>query len=204
MTEELLSVEIKKVVGPTPNGAAVLLGNDEKTFVIFIGFYEAAALLRELKEEQPARPLTHDLLHSVFLGFDLAIQKIIVSDIVDNAFCATLILEQRVGQPADGLRNEVRIDARPSDCMVLAVKNDADIYVTREVFDQVRDFSEFLDKDGPALGSLFASELSEDEFGPIRGEGLALDFPDVTDAAGDEPDDDGDADDVGHKKSSDD
>ena len=186
MTEELLNVEIKKVVGPTPNGAAVLLGDDDKTFVIFIGFYEAAALLRELKEEQPARPLTHDLLQSVFLGFDLEIQKIIVTDIVDNAFCATLILEQRMGQPSDSLRNEVRIDARPSDCMVLAVKNEADIYVTREVYDQVRDFSEFLDKDAPTLGSLFANELSEEEFGAIRGDALPLDLPDVTDALDDD------------------
>ena len=43
-------VDIKRIIGPTPNGAAILLGNEEKTFVIFIGFYEAAALIRELSD----------------------------------------------------------------------------------------------------------------------------------------------------------
>ncbi|MCA8962746.1 MAG: bifunctional nuclease family protein [Planctomycetes bacterium] len=185
MSEELIEVEIKKVVGPTSNGAAVLIGNDEKTFVIFIGFYEAAALLREIKDEQAPRPLTHDLLQSVFLGFDIGIRQIIISDIVENAFCATLILEQREHAAGD-LRNEVRIDARPSDCMVLAVKNQSDLFVTRGVFDQVQDFSDFVNEDASTLGSLFAGELSEEELA-TRTEGLPIDFPEVSTSGDGDP-----------------
>ena len=54
----------------------------------------------------------------------------------------TLVLEQQVkgdDGKLTGERNEVRIDARPSDCFVIALKNNADIHVTREVFDQVED-----------------------------------------------------------------
>ncbi|MEE8141525.1 MAG: bifunctional nuclease family protein [Planctomycetota bacterium] len=152
MSVELHKVEIKKVIGPTSAGAAILIGNETKTFVIFIGFYEAAALTRELKNESSSRPLTHDLIQSVLLGFDLTIKQIIISDIVDNAFCATLILEQRVPEKNgewSGRRNEVRIDARPSDCLVLALKNHADLYVTEEVFEQVQDFSEMVIGDPP-------------------------------------------------------
>lgn len=160
---ELEKVSIRRIIGPTPSGAAVLLGNDEKTFVVFVGFYEAAALIREINNETPARPLTHDLMQNVFLGFDVEVKKVIVSTIIENTFCATLILQQKVPSNASGeddscvdweseseggdadvwvsKRNEVRIDARPSDCLVLALKNKVDIYVTREVFDQVQDVS---------------------------------------------------------------
>lgn len=148
----LKRVEIKRVFAPTPTGTAVLLGNDDKTFLIFIGLYEATALLREMRRENAARPLTHDLIQSMLLGFDLTIKKVIVSDIIDNAFCATLILEQQQanGEALAGHRNEVRIDARPSDCLVLAVKNGSEIYVTDEVLEQVQDFSQLL-KEGSCL-----------------------------------------------------
>ncbi|MCZ6793875.1 MAG: bifunctional nuclease family protein [Planctomycetota bacterium] len=140
MTVELIKVDIKRVIGPTPSGAAVLLGNEQKTFVVFVGFYEAAALIREMNDETPARPLTHELLQSVFLGFDLEVKKVVVSSIIDSTFCATLILQQKSKNGA-ATRNEVRIDARPSDCLILALKNKVDIYVADEVFNQVQDVS---------------------------------------------------------------
>ncbi len=91
---EFHKVKIKRVIGPTPGGAAVLLGNEQKTFVVFVGFYEAAALIREINNETPARPLTHELLQNVFVGFDVEVKHVIISTIIDNTFCATLILQQ--------------------------------------------------------------------------------------------------------------
>ena len=58
MPEELHKIRIKKVLGPINTGTAVLLGNDEKTFVMFIGTYEGAAILRELNNEPPPRPMS--------------------------------------------------------------------------------------------------------------------------------------------------
>ncbi len=142
---EIQKVKIRRIIiGPTPSGAAVLLGNETKTFVVFVGSDEAAALIREMNGESPARPLTHELLQNVFLGFEVEVKSVIISSIIDNAFCATLVLQQRVENGADectGKRNEVRIDARPSDCLVLALKNNVDICVTEEVFEQVQDVS---------------------------------------------------------------
>jgi bifunctional DNase/RNase len=141
---ELIKVEIQRVIGPTPSGAAVLLGNHAKTFVVFVGYYEAAALLRELNGEKPARPLTHELLQNVFLGFDVVIKRIVISAIIESTFCATLVLQQQIRDESGewvGRRNEVRIDARPSDCLVLALKNKVDIFVAEDVFSQVQDVS---------------------------------------------------------------
>jgi bifunctional DNase/RNase len=145
MGEQLHKIRIKKVLGPTNTGTAVLLGNDQKTFVMFIGIYEGAAIIRELNGETPARPLTHELMSYVMSGFDIEVKQIVISDIVDNTFCATLILEQKCtngGGEFNGKRNEVRIDARPSDCLVIALKEKKEIYATQAVLDKVRDISE--------------------------------------------------------------
>ena len=145
---ELQKVKIKRIIGPTPSGAAVLLGNDAKTFVVFVGFYEAAALIREINKEVPARPLTHELIQNVFLGFDVTVKQVIISTIIENTFCATLILQQGNGNGNGEMttRSEVRIDARPSDCFVLAMKNNVDLFVTQEVFDEVQDVTKMTDE----------------------------------------------------------
>jgi bifunctional DNase/RNase len=169
-------VQIKKVIGPTDHGVAVLLGNEKKTFVIFIGLNEGAAIIRELRGERAQRPLTHDLLDYVFAGFSIEIRRIIISSIVDNTFYATLILEQKVvgdGGEWTGKRNEVRIDARPSDCLVLALKEKKEIFIEDEVFQAVTNIDGELEKfqkgfQKPSMGEGIEEELdlpteSEDE-----------------------------------------
>lgn len=160
------TVKIQRVIGPTPNGAAVLLGNEEKTFVIFIGFYEAAALIREINSEVTARPLTHELVQNVFLGFDIKVKNVVISAIIENTFCSTLVLQQEVGEGADGgewdgKRNEVRIDARPSDCLVLALKSKVDILVSDEVFSQVQDVSQMAEDVENSLAGMMGPPNSE-------------------------------------------
>ena len=162
------TVKIQRVIGPTPNGAAVLLGNEEKTFVIFIGFYEAAALIREVNNEATPRPLTHELIQNVFLGFDIKVKNVVISTIIDNTFCSTLVLQQEVGEGEgtdggewNGKRNEVRIDARPSDCLVLALKSKVDILVSDEVFSQVQDVSQMAEAVENSLAGMMGPPSSE-------------------------------------------
>lgn len=150
MSEALNKIRIKKVLGPINAGTAVLLGNEDKTFVMFIGTYEGAAILREINDEKPPRPMTHDLLEYVMTGFEIQVKKVVISSIVDNTFCATLVLQQecKQGEEWTGRRNEVHIDARPSDCLVLALKTGVDIYATDQVLEKVHDISEGLQLQG--------------------------------------------------------
>ena len=142
---ELEKVRLRNVIGPTSGGTAVILGNEKKNFVMYVGVFEGAAILRELNSEEPPRPLTHELIAFLLTGFDIQVKRIVISDIVDNTFCATLVLEQKIldgdGTP-EGKRNEVRIDARPSDCIVIALKTKSEIFVTRDVMEKVKDISE--------------------------------------------------------------
>lgn len=190
---QLENVKIKRVIGPTPSGAAVLLGNEKKTFVVFVGFYEAAAILREINHETPARPLTHELIQNILIGFDVEVKSIVVHQILENTFCATLVLQQKV-QPGKeewvGKRHEVRIDARPSDCFVLALKNKADIHVTKEVFDQVQDVSKMAEEVegtlaggqmGAATTAEFDLDLPSGGEAPEEGTGSGEPFGDLSD-----------------------
>ena len=177
------TVKIQRVIGPTPNGAAVLLGNEEKTFVIFIGFYEAAALIREINNESTARPLTHELVQNVFLGFDIKVKNVVISAIIDNTFCSTLVLQQEVGEGTDGgewdgKRNEVRIDARPSDCLVLALKSKVDILVSDEVFSQVQDVSQMAQEVESNLAGMMGMPGSEGGQGPGGFDSGSVEIPD--------------------------
>ena len=169
----LEKVKIRRIIGPTPSGAAILLGNDKKTFVVFVGFYEAAALIREINHESPARPLTHELIQNIFLGFDVEVKKVIISSIIENTFCATLVLQQKLAEGNGewaGKRNEVRIDARPSDCLVLALKNSVDIFVTSEVFEQVQDVSKMTGELEGNLADMGMGNLDIDVRGGSGGE----------------------------------
>lgn len=157
--DKLHRVQIKKVLGPTQNGTAVILGTEERTFVMFIGYYEGAALMRELNEEEPARPFTHELLWYTLQGFDIEIARIVITDVIDGVFCATLVLNQKVVDENDqwvGKRSEVRIDARPSDCLILSCKSGADVYCSQTVLEKVRDVT--LSGDD---GVLFGAEGAE-------------------------------------------
>src|SRR6185295_1336130 len=113
-------------------------------------------------------------------GFNIQVKKIVISDIVNNTFCATLVLEQKVTPENEewvGKRNEVHIDARPSDCLILALKEKKDIYCTPRVFEKVRDVSEEI---GLAEKEVLKSENVE------QSEGITFTKPDFLNQKWDE------------------
>lgn len=137
-----IQVEIKNLISTNKFGGGVFLGNDQKTFAIFIGPDEMNALVLAGQGIQPPRPLTHNLIESILIGFDIQLVQAIVSDLVEETFCATLVLERT---EQDGTRHEVRIDCRPSDAMVLATLRGKPIFVESHVFEQVEDQGELLE-----------------------------------------------------------
>lgn len=154
--DELIKVEVKRVAAALEGGgAAIFLGNADKTFIIYVGLFEATAILKEIQGQQSPRPLTHDLIHHLFVGFDIRVRRVVISSLVDNTFCATLIVEQSVTDDDGwaGRRREARIDARASDSIVIALKERADIWVAPDVFEQVEDVSSKLFGDPPDYGT---------------------------------------------------
>jgi uncharacterized protein len=141
MKNDVIEVGIKGVM-PTATGCAIFLGNDDKTFVIYVDHNIGAAISKTVNSIKQERPLTHDLIGSIFLGLGVEISRVVINEVRDSTYFARLLLT---------MKNElgsklVEVDARPSDCMVLALQQQRPILVAREVFDKVEDMSEILEK----------------------------------------------------------
>lgn len=102
--------------------------NSERFLPIWIGPFEADAITVELQGVQVARPLTHDLLRSVISTVGLRVNYILVNDLRNETFYATIMM--------DFNGRTLEIDSRPSDAIALAVRVAAPIYVAESVMDE--------------------------------------------------------------------
>lgn len=139
--QEVVEVSIKGLM-PTANGCAVFLGDDAKTFVIYVDPSVGSAISMTLNGVKKERPLTHDLIGHVFLGFGIALDRIVINDVNDGTYFARVILQMKneLG------RKFLELDARPSDSIVLALQQKRPIFVARKVYDLVEDMSEILER----------------------------------------------------------
>ncbi len=99
--------------------------DDEMMLPIIIGDAEAIAISFELAGKQMSRPLTHDLLKSILEQFDAQVERVDIVDLKEEIFYAELVITLN--------GEELRLDARPSDSIALALKYDAPVYISEEV-----------------------------------------------------------------------
>jgi len=141
MKNDVVPVQIRGIL-PANSGCALFVGNDEKVFVISVEPQMGHIIGMFLRDTPKERPLTHDLMQSVFKGFGIGIERVVITDLKNSTYFARLILSQT----NEIARKIVEIDARPSDCLALAAAQKKPIFVYRALFDQVEDMSEVLDK----------------------------------------------------------
>lgn len=139
MKDGVVEVQVRGVL-PTANGCAVFLGNEQKIFVIYVDHSVGAAITMFLRNTPKERPLTHDLIGHIFAGLGVRVERVIINDLRNSTYYARLILraENELGKKI------VEIDARPSDCIALAVQQKSPIYVATKVFNMVEDMTEVL------------------------------------------------------------
>jgi bifunctional DNase/RNase len=141
MKKDVVPVEIRGIL-PANSGCAVFVGNDEKVFVIHVERSMGEVIRNFVRQEPKERPLTHDLIANVFTGFNISLERIVITELKNATYYARLILQQ---QNELG-RKIVEIDARPSDCIALATALKKPIYVAAPLFDQVEDMTEVLER----------------------------------------------------------
>src|SRR3984893_14070898 len=137
-------VEVKvRAVAATSGGWAVFLGNEDKVFVMFVDQSVGAAITMFMQDTQKERPLTHDLVANILRALGAKIERAIVNDLKLGTYYARLVIsvENELKQ-----KKIIEIDARPSDCIAMAIAQGAPIYVSLEVWDQVEDMTEALRK----------------------------------------------------------
>jgi uncharacterized protein len=157
----------------------LLRDNEEKNFLpIWIGMFEAAAIAMELQDFKPPRPMTHDLLIAIIDVLGGSVDRIVISEIKDDTFYSSidLIAPSIQIEGIDTLSKEkndkdlskkieeteiIRLDARPSDAIAIAVRTNAPIYVSEQVMykakmvnaekdqEETKKFKEFIDNINP-------------------------------------------------------
>jgi hypothetical protein len=149
-----MKLEGVRVELPT-NQPIVLLRevSGERYLPIWIGAAEAAAIALHLQGVVTPRPMTHDLLKNILDDLSVGIDRILVTELRDSTFFASIQLQQR------GERFE--ISSRPSDAIALAVRTSSPIFASEEVLEEasilipgdeeeeVEKFREFLDQISP-------------------------------------------------------
>lgn len=137
------------------NQPIVLLkeSDGERYLPIWIGAVEATAIAFALQGIETPRPMTHDLMRDILRQTDTEVERIVINDLVDQTFFATIRMS------GEGKTTEV--SSRPSDAIALAVRIKAPLFASEEVLEQagielkdeeeseVEKFREFLDQVTP-------------------------------------------------------
>jgi uncharacterized protein len=122
-------VEVQvRAVAATSCGYAVLVGNEDKVFVMFVDQGIGTAIV---------------MLASILRALGAKIERVIVNDFKRNTYFARLVLSAE-NEPQK--KKIIEIDARPSDCIAIAIQQRAPIYVSLDVWDAVEDMREALRK----------------------------------------------------------
>ena len=113
----------------TQQPLVVLRGKrDRRAFAMAIGPAEATGIAVPLRNMTPPRPLTHDLFLTLFGRLNVTVKRVVITDLRDNVYYATLYLT------AGG--SELTLDSRPSDAIALAIRAKAPVFVEERVFDK--------------------------------------------------------------------
>ncbi len=96
---------------------------------VVIGGYEAQAIALAVEEIQPTRPMSHDLFKNTMDAAGADLREVIISDLSDGIFFATMIWELSAGRV-------IEVDARTSDAIAMAVRFHCPIYVNASILDE--------------------------------------------------------------------
>lgn len=101
---------------------------DKRRVLMMIGAAEATAIAVPLEHVTPPRPLTHDLFLTLFGRLKVQVSKVVITDLRNNTYYATLHLV------VDGAPME--LDSRPSDAIALAIRASAPVYAEDRAFEK--------------------------------------------------------------------
>ena len=115
----------------TQSGSYVLTLSEaagKRKLPIVIGGFEAQAIAVELEKMIPNRPLTHDLIKSFCITYDVIIKEVLIYKFVEGVFYSKLICEK------GGAISE--IDSRTSDAIAVGVRFNSPIFTLSNVLEE--------------------------------------------------------------------
>jgi bifunctional DNase/RNase len=93
-----------------------------RALTIWIGPYEAQAIAMELQGMPSPRPQTHDLMKQLVERLGGKLDRVVIAELRDDTYFATMHLAAPDGK-------DLKVDARPSDAIALALRLHGPIFV---------------------------------------------------------------------------
>jgi len=123
----MIEVKVAGIAMDSSNMPIIILKDEQgkRVLPIWVGLFEAQAILFALEGIISPRPLTHDLLKTIIETVGVSVHGIVINAIQDNTYFAKIELQ------VNGHLEE--IDSRPSDAIALALRTAAPIYVSDPV-----------------------------------------------------------------------
>lgn len=114
----------------TDKGFVVMLRpiNSERVIPIFIDYLQAQSMATALFNYKMGRPLTHDLINSIFKNCNIRLVNIIIDNVHSDTYYSKLVIDHN--------GKNIFIDARPSDAIALALRFQASIFVEEHVIEK--------------------------------------------------------------------
>jgi hypothetical protein len=129
----MIEVKVKNIGLDSTTGSPILIlsdiNNEEDLYPIWIGVSEAEGIIMKQSGVETPRPMTYDLIVNIIENLGGKVKEVSITDMKDNAYIAEIIVEQN--------GNEIKIDARPSDAVNIALRFEVPIYLNEEVVKKV-------------------------------------------------------------------
>lgn len=123
-----IQMKVSAVLFDGKNSSYIIVLKDDsgaKILPIWIGAAEGTSIAMAMSDTKAARPMTHDLIATIFDRLDIEIGRVVISDLIENTFYASLYLLHG--------GKEYHVDSRPSDAIAIAIRTKAAVFVEEEV-----------------------------------------------------------------------
>ena len=151
------------MMDPATNMPIIVLKDvgSDTVMPIWVGIFEANAILIEIEKVSAPRPMTHDLTRNIIHYLNAQLERVVINELKDDTFFASLWLRQG-DEP-------IVVDARPSDAIALALRSDCPIYVSEQVIKNAK-LNIAGPPDGPAAEQLrgWLEGLNDEDLGRYK------------------------------------
>ncbi len=123
-----IQMNVNTILFDSRNSSYIVVLRDEsgkKILPIWIGAAEGNSIAMAMSNMKAARPLTHDLITAIFDRMEIEVARVVISDLIENTFYASLYLLHN--------NKEFHIDSRPSDAIAVALRTGSAIFVEEDV-----------------------------------------------------------------------
>jgi uncharacterized protein len=123
-----IQMNVNTILFDSKNSSYIVVLKDDtgkKILPIWIGASEGNSIAMAMSNVKASRPFTHDLIVNMFDRLEIEVARVVISDLIENTFYASLYLLQN--------SKEFYIDSRPSDAIAVAIRIGAPIFVEEDV-----------------------------------------------------------------------